>query len=389
MKEGTGIDGSSLGFLHTEQSDMKIVPDFQTFSQLPWNNRIGRFICDITDNKGVNYPLCPRGILKKVLLHANSLGYEYLIRPELEWYFLHSENKPADIGSYMDLPPKDSFHELRRQIVDDMIEMGIGIKIIHHEVGPGQHEIEFLPDKALVQADNVQTAKTLIRINSFYEDIISTFLPKPIAEEAGSGLHIHQYLLKDRNNVFADEEKGISDILRYFIGGIQKHVDGISAILNPITNSYKRLVPNNEAPVYTSWGVGNRTALLRVPGYENSARIEYRASDAAMNIYLGTAVLLATGLDGIMKKIEPNEPVNEDLAHFSKEKLEKLGIKILPRSLTESINSLEKDQYLKDVLGEKFVNLYLKIKRNEIKEFENSKLNGTESEWEFDKYLMI
>ncbi len=389
MKEGAGIDGSSLGFLKAEQSDMKIVPDLNTFAILPWNHRVGRFICDITDNKGIAYPTCPRGILKRILSEANSKGYEFLTRPELEWYLLSNDREFTDIGAYMDMPPKDSFHELRRKITDDMISMGIELKTIHHEVGPSQHEVEFVANNALCQADNVQTAKKIVQFESYCENLISTFMPKPFPLVAGSGLHIHQYLVDNGKNVFADADTGVSDILRYYIGGIQKRVDAISAILNPITNSYKRLIPNHEAPVYVSWGVGNRTALIRVPGYEKSARVEYRAGDAAMNIYLGTALLLASGLDGIKNKIEPNIPVTENIDNISKEKRQTLGIKRLPQSLQKSLEAFENSKFIKKILGKQLADIYVEIKREEIKQYKLAKNDGKEVKWELDKYLLL
>jgi len=387
MREGTGIDGSSIGFLKTEQSDMQIVPDLNTFGIIPWNTRIGRFICDITDNKGNAYPMCPRSILKKQLERVKSLGYEFLTRPELEWYFLTNDLEPADNGTYMDMPPIDNLHELRRQITDDILEMGIGIKTIHHEVAFGQHEIEFLSFNALYQADNVQTAKVIIKTESFYNDLIATFIPKPFQSKAGNGLHIHQYLTKEGRNIFADKEKGVSNLLRYYVGGIQKHVDAISAILNPTTNSYKRLIPNHEAPVYNTWGIGNRTALIRVPGYEKSARVEYRAGDAAMNIYLGTALLIASGLDGIKNKIEPNNPIKENIDNLNSEKRNILGIKQLPRSLDQALVAFEKSQLIKKVLGKELVKIFLEIKEKELEEYEKAKNSGNEKSWELKEYL--
>jgi len=202
MKEGTGIDGSSLGFLKTEQSDMKVVPDLSTFAIFPWNPKVGRFICDITDNKGKAYPTCPRGILKNILGKSVALGYDFLTRPELEWYFINTVREPADTGTYMDIPPKDQFSGLRHQISSAMMEMGIGIKTIHHEVGPSQHEIEFLPNNALNQADNIQTAKMIVKNIANRKNLISTFMPKPFPLVAGSGLHIHQYLEKAGKNIF-------------------------------------------------------------------------------------------------------------------------------------------------------------------------------------------
>ncbi len=389
MKDGTGIDGSSLGFLKAEQSDMKVIPDLNTFAILPWNPRVGRFICDVTDNKGNAYPTCPRGILRKIIGKATSLGYNFLTRPELEWYFITNDQEFADNGGYMDLPPKDPYQELRLQISDNMTNMGIGVKTIHHEVGPSQHEIEFLPNNALIQADNVQTAKLIVKIEANRNNLISTFMPKPFPLVAGSGLHLHQYLEKDQKNVFADGDASISDILRYYIGGIQKHADSISAILNPITNSYKRLVPNHEAPVYISWGIGNRTALIRVPGYEKSARLEYRAGDASMNIYLGTAILLAAGLDGIKNKIEPNTPVTENIDNLSKEKHQTLGIKKLPQDLSKALKSFENSKFIQKNLGKQFVEIFVDIKNKEIEEYKIAKNDGKEAEWELNRYLLL
>jgi len=389
MKEGAGIDGSSLGFLKTEQSDMKVVPDLNTFAILSWNHRVGRFICDITDNKGIAYPICPRGVLKRILSDSSSKGYEFLTRPELEWYLLSNDREFTDKGAYMDVPPKDSFHELRRKITDDMISMGIKLKTIHHEVGPSQHEVEFLANNALYQADNVQTAKMIVHVESYCKNLISTFMPKPFPLVAGSGLHIHQYLVNSGKNIFADADAGVSDLLRYYIGGIQKRVDAISAILNPITNSYKRLIPNHEAPVYVSWGVGNRTALIRVPGYEKSARVEYRAGDAAMNIYLGTALLLASGLDGIKNKIEPNTPITEDLDSLTEEKRKTLGIKKLPQSLQKALEAFENSKFIKKILGKQLVDIYVEIKREEIDQYQIAKNDGKEVKWELDKYLLL
>ncbi len=389
MKEGAGIDGSSLGFLKTEQSDMKVVPDLNTFATFPWNHRVGRFICDISDNKGIAYPTCPRGILKRILSYANSKGYEFLTRPELEWYLLSNDLEFTDKGAYMDMPPKDSFHELRRKITDDMISMGIKLKTIHHEVGPSQHEVEFLANNALYQADNVQTAKMIVHVESDCKNLISTFMPKPFPLVAGSGLHIHQYLVNNGKNIFADANVGVSDILRYYIGGIQKRVAAISAILNPITNSYKRLIPNHEAPVYVSWGVGNRTALIRVPGYEKSARVEYRAGDAAMNIYLGTALLLASGLDGIKNKIEPNTPITENIDSLTEEKRKIFGIKKLPQNLQKSLEAFENSKFIKKILGKQLVDIYIDIKREEIDQYQIAKNNGKEAKWELDKYLLL
>jgi glutamine synthetase len=233
MKEGTGIDGSSVGFVRTEQSDMRIVPDLGTFSIFPWNPNIGRFICNITDNHGKPHPACPRSLLMKLINQIEEKGYKFQIRPELEWYLLKKNFEPADNASYMDLFPKDPLEKLRRKIAQDMLKMGIDIKTIHHENGPGQHEIEFKINDALIQSDNIQTAKLISKIEAHNANLIATYMPKPIAGKAGSGLHIHQYLTKNNRNIFADEKGDISDILKFFIGcRIQYSRDRVDMFLN-------------------------------------------------------------------------------------------------------------------------------------------------------------
>jgi glutamine synthetase len=388
MTEGTGVDGSSLGFLNIEQSDIKILPDFSTLSVLPWNPRVARLICDISDNNGQPHSTCSRNVLKNVIQAAKSKGFTLLARPELEWYFMTKNFKPADKGTYMDMIPLDRYGELRRQITDQMIEMGIAIKTIHHETGPGQQEVEFMPQNPLMQADNVQTAKLIIKKISFNEDLIATFMPKPFEFEAGSGLHIHQYIEMGNVNNFTKGNDEISENLRFYIGGIQKHANGISAILNPITNSYKRLIPDHEAPVFNSWGLGNRTALIRVPAYERTPRVEYRAGDGAMNIYLAMALLFAAGLEGIENKIEPNNPTTKNVDNLTHLERETLGIKSLPRSLDEALDSFEKDDFFKKVLNKVLIQIYLNSKREEVKEYQLAKNAKKESEWEFNRYLM-
>jgi len=387
LKDGTGVDGSSLSFLTTEQSDMRIVPDYNTFSILPWNPRVGRFICDLTDNQGAPYPLCPRGILKKIVNKAKLGDFQFQTRPELEWYFVTKEFKPADNGGYMDTIPKDKFQDLRRRITDDMLKMDIGIKTIHHEFGAGQQEVELVADNALQQADNVQTAKLITKVRAFYDDLISTYMPKPFEKMAGSGLHLHLYLIKNNENIFSDRERGISEVLKYFIGGIQHHIKEITAILNPITNSYKRLTPHHEAPVHVSWGIGNRTALIRVPGYEKSSHIEYRAGDGMMNIYLGSAILLAAGLDGIKKRLEPNKPTLKNVDLLTEEERQISGIGRLPKDLKESLDAFEQSSWIKKIFGKVFIQNYVKNKRAELQDFSAARSKNKENEWELERYI--
>ena len=389
MSKGTGVDGSSLGFLKTEQSDMKARPDYSTYSVLPWDEGVARFICDMYGTDGKPYPLDPRSIFKRVLKEAESMGYYYSTRPELEWYFITDEFEPADEGKYMDTVPTDSFHYLRRRITDQMMStFPTGAPhTIHHECGPGQQEIELVKHSALAQADNVQTSKAIIKQASMDEGILATFMAKPFPGAAGSGLHIHQYLEdKDGNNVFS-AEGGVSDILRYFIGGTIKHIDAICAILNPSTNSYKRLVPNHEAPVYASWGMSNRTALMRVPGYEAKAHPEYRAADASCNIYLAKAVLLAAGLEGIKEKIEPNEPTTKNVDKMTPKERKALGITPLPRTLEAAVDAFEQSSFMKNLFGKEFVELYVELKREELKEHADAVEFGEELEWEREKYI--
>ncbi len=389
MQEGSGVDGSSLGFLQTEQSDMKIIPDLDTVSIIPWEPRIARIICDIQKNDGTPHPTDPRSILKKEIGHANDLGFEYKTRPELEWYFLDDELDPVEDGEYMDTLPFDILGALRRNMASDMLEMGIPVKTIHHECGQAQQEIEFGILDALKQADNTQTAKLIIKANSLFDEVIATFMPKPFEDLAGSGLHIHQYLTQNGINIFSDEEKGISDNLRYFVGGILENVDAMTAIFNPTTNSYKRLVPGHEAPVYKSWGIANRTALIRVPGYEKKARIEFRATDCAANIYLASALLLASGLDGIKKKIEPIQSTVKNIEKLTDQERKEMGITQLPSSLSEALDHLESSNLVSEVLGKDILGIFLEVKRKECKKHSEAKSisKQTEWEWEYIKYL--
>lgn len=387
MSEGTGVDGSSLGFLTTEQSDMRVSPDYGTLALLPWEPRVARLICDITTLDGRPHPTCPRGVLKRVIEEARRQGFEYKTRPELEWYFVDVDCKPLDAGGYMDTQPLDRLSSLRRTIADDLRGMGIGLKTIHHENGPCQQEIEFIANEAIRQADNVQTAKWVAKTEATLQDAVSTFMPKPFPEHAGSGLHIHQYLTRGGANVFADEEEGVSDFLRNFVGGIMEHVDAMSAVLNPTTNSYKRLVPGHEAPVFKSWGVGNRTALVRIPGYEKSARVEYRATDCAANIYLASALLLAAGLDGVRRKTEPMPPTTENVEKMTERRRREMGIEQLPGSLEDALDYLEASQFVRTVLGDDLVDIFVEAKNTERRDYTEAKAKGEERRWEIDRYL--
>jgi len=389
MVEGTGVDGSSLGFLSTEQSDMRIVPDLSTYEVIPWDEGVARLICDTAMNDGSPHALGTRAMLKKVIADAEKQGFEYRTRPELEWYFVKDDHTPADQGGYMDTLPFDSYSFLRRAIVDDIRAMGVSVKTIHHENGPGQQEYEFTVGDALSRADGVQTARMVTKTDSLMEGIVSTFMPKPFPDIAGSGLHIHHYLTRGGENMFADPDKGVNELLVHFVGGIMEHVDAMTAILNPTTNSYKRLVPGHEAPVYKSWGVANRTALIRVPGYERKARIEYRAADASTNIYLASALLLAAGLDGVKRRIEPNPPTTENVEKMTEKRRKELGITQLPADLGAALDHLEGSGFVRDMLGGDLVETWLEHKRREHREYlDAERLGETEArQWELKRYL--
>lgn len=386
LKEGLGIDGSSIGFLATEQSDMKIKPDISTLHILPWDPRIARVICDIYDINGNPLQSDPRSILKRAMKKAKDSGLSMKARPELEWYLMDFDGEPADIGGYMDAPPLDEEIELRRLMTDFMMEFDIFPKMIHHEVGPSQHEIEFVMIDSLLAADMVQTVKQIIRMVAWNANLVASFMPKPYTGQAGSGLHVHHMLFKGKENLFNAEDGTPSETLRHFVGGLLKHAPGLTAIFNPTVNSYKRLVPGHEAPVYISWGFANRTALVRVPGYEKSARIEFRGADSAANIYLVLALLLAAGLDGVEKKIEPIEGTTLNVDHLTDEKRKEMGIKRAPKNLKEALAALNADKFLCDFLGPQFIEIYNRTKTKEWEEYIKETRNpNTEevTEWEF------
>ena len=389
LKEGLGIDGSSVGFLSTESSDMRIIPDVSTLHLIPWDNRIARVICDIYDTNGQPLQADPRSILKRAINMAKlDFGFEMKARPELEWYVMDQEGEPVDIGGYMDAPPLDAEVELRRMMTDFMMAFGIYPKMVHHEVGPGQMEIEFTMIDPLTAGDMIQTVKQIVRLVSWNAGLVACYMPKPYTTEAGNGLHVHHMLFKGEENHFSAEGGKPSETLKHFVGGLLKHAAGLTAIFNPTVNSYKRLVPNHEAPVYISWGIANRTALVRVPGYEKSARIEYRGADTSANIYLVLALLLAAGLDGVRNKIDPIEGTQLNVDRLTDEKRAEMGITKTPSNLKEAVAALNADKYLCDFLGPQFIEIFNRTKKMEWEAYEkNVKDPNTNevTEWEFNQ----
>ncbi len=398
INEGMGFDGSSIeGFARIYESDLIALPDISTFSLLPlWSQDksiVGKMFCDIKTPDGKPYIGDARYILKKNLDEMKSAGYDvFNIGPEVEYFYFKSDKSPEimDEGGYFDLLPLDLGHNLRSDTIVALKKMGISVEYSHHEVAPSQHEIDLRYGPALEMADNVITYKVTVKAIAWQNDVYASFMPKPLMGENGSGMHVHQSLFKDGRNVFysADAEYHLSDEARYFIGGVMKHAREICAITNQWVNSYKRLVPGYEAPVDIVWGQKNRSALIRVPMYkpgrENATRIELRFPDPACNPYLAFSVMLAAGLEGIKNKYELPDPVEVNVFHLSQKEKEKLGIEILPGSLIEAIQEVEKSAFLKKTLGE---HVFYKFIEN--KKIEWEKYRRYVTDYELNEYLPV
>lgn len=402
LRDGIGFDGSSIeGFARIFESDMVAVPDTTTFSLIPWRpkeRREARIICDIHRPGGKAFEGDPRHILRKTLDKAKKMGFIYNTGPELEFFLFKTEEgyrarkETHDVGGYFDYSPRDMASDIRREVTFVLQEMGIDVEMCHHEVAPGQHEVDFKFSDALSTADNVITGKNAIKAIALTHGLYATFMPKPIFGENGSGMHVHQsfFEIKNGKNAFFDksDDYNLSKIAYYFLGGQLKHSRAISAILAPTVNSYKRLVVGYEAPVYICWGRRNRSALIRVPEYypgnEKATRAELRCPDPSCNPYLAFSVMLSAGLDGIKNKINPPAPVEEDVYEFDDSKLATFYIKTLPSSLEEAVEEFEKSSLMKDTLGEYAFNRYLNAKK---KEWNAYRLDV--SQWELDRYLKM
>ncbi|ADQ04102.1 glutamine synthetase, type I [Caldicellulosiruptor owensensis OL] len=391
------FDGSSIeGFVRIEESDMYLRPDFNTFTIFPWRpspNRVARLICDVYLPDGTPFPGCPRGVLKKTLQKAEEMGFKFFVGPELEFFlFLTDENgnptlQTHDNAGYFDLGPVDLGEDARRDMVLTLEEMGFEIEASHHEVAPGQHEIDFKYDHALYTADNVVTFKLVVKTIAQRHGLHATFMPKPIFGINGSGMHTNMSLARvsDGKNAFLDpnDKLQLSKEAYYFIGGLMKHAREFALVTNPLVNSYKRLVPGYEAPVYIAWSPKNRSPLIRVPAKRGQAtRIELRNPDPAANPYLAFAAVLAAGLDGIKNKIEPPEPVEENIFEMSEEERARRGIGSLPGSLEEAIKEFENSALMRETLGEHIFEKYLEAKKLEWDDY-RTKVH----QWEIDSYL--
>jgi glutamine synthetase len=390
------FDGSSIeGFVRIEESDMYLAPDPNSFAVFPWRpqpGRVARLICDVLNPDGTPFSGDPRYVLKRALKKAADMGYDkFNVGPECEFFLFltDSEGKPTikthDNAGYFDLGPVDLGEDARRNICLALEEMGFEIEASHHEVAPGQHEIDFKYQDALTTADNVMTFKMVVKTMAQRNGLHATFMPKPIFGINGSGMHTNVSLYKDGKNAFYDENDPLklSQEAYWFIGGIIKHIKAITAITNPLVNSYKRLVPDYEAPVYIAWSARNRSPLIRIPAAKGEAtRLELRSPDPSCNPYLAFAVILAAGLDGIKNRIQPPPPMDKNIFRMSREERMKEGIDSLPASLEEAINEMEKSELVRETLGEHIFTKYIEAKR---KEWEDYRTKITP--WEIEHYL--
>jgi len=367
LTEGQGFDGSSIqGFARIDESDMVAMPDPATFVLLPWRPRQGgavaRMFCDIVNPDGTPYQFDPRYVLKKNLAEAKAMGYTFYVGPELEYFYFANNQKPPqllDRAGYFDLTPRDEAIDMRRDTVLMLEEMGIGVEYSHHEVAPSQHEIDLRYTDALTMADNAMTYRLVVKEVAIMHGYYATFMPKPIFGVNGSGMHTHQSLFQGEKNAFfaADNPPTyLSEVALKYIAGLIRHAPEICLVTNQWVNSYKRLVPGYEAPVYLSWAMRNRSDMIRVPTYkpgkEKAMRIEFRSPDPACNPYLAFAAMLAAGLEGIKKNYECPPPVEENVYEMSDEERAARGIGSLPGDLDRAIEAAEGSDLLKRCLGE-------------------------------------
>lgn len=397
LNDGMGFDGSSItGYQDIEESDMIAMPDPETFRILPWRPKekaVGRMICDILVPGGEPYEGDPRYVLKKALKRAEDMGFDHFyIGPELEYFYFNSSEatEVLDRGGYFDLTTLDAASDLRRETVLALEAMGINVEYSHHEVGPSQHEIDMRYADALPMADNMVTYRLVVKEIAQKYGVYATFMPKPLFGENGSGMHTHQSLFKGDKNAFFDstDKHHLSSTARQFIAGQLKHAKEMSSVFAQWVNSYKRLVPGYEAPVYIAWSNRNRSALVRVPVYypgkEYATRCELRCPDPACNPYLTFAVILHAGLDGIEKGYELPEPMQKNLYHLSDEERKARGIDSLPGSLGEAVSITENSELVRRALGEHVFTRFIELKK---KEWEDYRIQVTQ--YELDKYLSI
>lgn len=393
------FDGSSIdGFVRINESDMYLKPDYDTFCVLPWRNKEGkgaaRIICDVHKSDHSPFEGCPRVNLKRVLAEAKELGYTMNVGTEAEFFLFEQDEEGRattitnDVAGYFALDPEDTGNDCRREIIETLEEMGFEIEASHHEVAEGQHEINFKYADALAAADNTVTFKWVVKTVAAKYGLHATFMPKPIFGINGSGMHTNQSLFNlDGTNAFFDESDKLqlSEVAYSYIAGSLKNARGFSAVTNPLVNSYKRMVPGYEAPVYCAWSASNRSALVRIPASRGiSTRVEVRCPDPSCNPYLALAMQLNAGLDGVKNKLSPAPATNKDIFKMTSAEMEEDGIVVMPASLKEAIEELEASPIAKDTLGPHIFAKYIEAKEKEWDEFRIAV-----TEWELEKYLDI
>ncbi|MDN4523361.1 type I glutamate--ammonia ligase [Fictibacillus fluitans] len=392
------FDGSSIeGFVRIEESDMLLYPDLDTWVVFPWTSekgKVARLICDIYNPDETPFAGDPRGILKRVLKEMEDLGFtDFNIGPEPEFFLFKNDEKGEptlelnDKGGYFDLAPTDLGENCRRDIVLELEDMGFEIEASHHEVAPGQHEIDFKYADAVTTCDNIQTFKLVVKTIARKHGLHATFMAKPLFGVNGSGMHANMSLFKDGENSFynASTETGLSETAMQFLAGILKHAQDFTAVTNPTVNSYKRLVPGYEAPCYVAWSMQNRSPLIRIPASRGlSTRVEVRSVDPTANPYLAMAVLLASGLDGIKNQLQTPEPIDRNIYVMDKDEREAEGIKDLPATLKEAIDRLKKSEVLIKALGEHAAEHFV-----EAKEIEWDMFRTQVHPWEREQYMSM
>lgn len=394
LESGAAFDGSSIsGYAEIEESDIVAMPDWSTFTVLPWaqgSERTAFVFCDVLDRNYKPFEGDPRWVLRRQLERAQKLGLDFYVGPELEYFYFKSPAEPEliDDGGYFDVLPADLGNDLRKQTMRTLDKLGIPMEASHHEVAPSQHEIDPHYDEALIMADRVMITRLIVKEVAAHNGVHATFMPKPLHGENGSGMHVHQSLFRGDDNAFfsADDPDHLSDIAKSFIAGQLKHMREFTSVVNQYVNSYKRLVPGYEAPVYISWAHRNRTALIRVPlyvqGKEDTVRAELRNPDPAANPYLAFAVMLAAGLEGIEQEYELPPSVEPNIYKMNAEQREAIGLGALPNNLYEAITETQQSELVRRTLGEHVFERFVTNKLNEWYEYREQV-----TDWEVDKYF--
>ena len=389
------FDGSSIkGFSRIEESDMLLKPDLDTFVVFPWRDERGTvamLICDVYNPDETPFDGCPRITLRRAVADAKSMGYKAMFGPELEFFLFHRDEdhnpttRTHDSGGYFDLLPVDRGEECRRDITNALEAMGYSVEAAHHEVAPGQHEIDFQYADVLATADRAAVFRLVVKKYARDHNLHATFMPKPIFGENGNGMHVHQSLFKGAKSAFHDPktEHELSDTMLHYVGGLLKHAKGMCAVTNPLINSYKRMVPGYEAPTNIVWSERNRSPLVRVPARRGSGtRVELRMPDPACNPYLAFAVMLAAGMDGIQNRIDPGPPVNKNIFTMSHREKRRLRIDELPSDLNEAVKAMKKDPLIRATLGDHILNHSVEAKLAVWQEY-----SATVHPWEVERYL--